>query len=339
LVKLPKKDANECLQAGIGKEDIDACFKAAQYQDPLELKMADAFMEEAYLILHPELQKDVGIKLDLGRGEVIFRPDETTIWSGINGQGKSMVLGQVLLDTIKQGKKVCIASLEVKPSRTLARMLRQVCGCKSPERNLYLDAREWLYNKLWIFDFVGEVSHAKLLQIFEYAYKRYGVDIFLIDSLMMLDIREDKIEEQKKFAQKVCSFARKFGVHVHLVAHPRKQQSEENMPNKMDISGSGMITNAVENVLIVWRNKVKETILDKYNTGQITFGDEEYKKVEKARKSPDSCVICVKNKNGDWEGIIPLSFHRDSYQFLPSPSHELKKYIEPTESGKEWFEE
>lgn len=328
LVKLPKKDANECLQSGIAKEEIDRCFANASFQDPQELKMANEFMDEAYLILHPELQEDTGIKLDLGRGDVVFRPDETTIWSGINGHGKSMLIGQILLDTMKQGAKVCIASLEVKPARTLARMLRQICGCKTPMYGTYTKAKDWLYEKLWLFDFVGEVSHEILLRIFEYAYKRYGIEVFLIDSMMMLDIREDKYEEQKKFAQKICAFARKFSVHVHLVAHPRKQSSEEEMPNKMDVSGSGMITNAVENVLMVWRNKGKELLLEKYNTGQIAIGDDEYKKVEKMRRKPDTCLICVKNKNGDWEGIIPLSFHKDSYQFLPSPNHPLKKYID-----------
>ena len=340
VVSLPLKDVNECLKNGIENNVIDECISSSSFYDPAELKWADNYREATYKLLHPELYDENGVKLELcGKGELIFRADETTLWTGINGHGKSLLLGQVLIDTMKQGKKICIASLEVKPERTLFRMSRQICGTNVPNDQDYNAAFDWLRDKCCIFDFVGEVSHVKLLQIFEYAHKRYGVEVFLIDSFMMLDIPEDKTDPQKKFAQKICEFARKFGVHVHIVAHPRKTRSEEEMPNKMDVSGSVMLTNTVENVLIVWRNKTKEMAIEKYNRGQIVFGDDEYHKVEKARKAPDTCLICVKNKNGEWEGMVPLWFHKESLQFLPTEYSPVIKYLEfKKEEEKSWFE-
>jgi twinkle protein len=51
-----------------------------------------------------------------------------TLYSGSNGGGKSLVTGQVAMGLIKQKQRVCIASFEMKPKRTLYRMLRQFAG-------------------------------------------------------------------------------------------------------------------------------------------------------------------------------------------------------------------
>ena len=54
-----------------------------------------------------------------------FRPGEVTVWGGQNGSGKSLVTGQTALSLCAQGEKVCIASFEMKPTKTLERMGRQ----------------------------------------------------------------------------------------------------------------------------------------------------------------------------------------------------------------------
>ena len=57
-----------------------------------------------------------------------YRLGEVTLYAGTNGGGKSLVTGQIALGLIKQKKKVCIASFEMKPTQTLNRMLRQFSG-------------------------------------------------------------------------------------------------------------------------------------------------------------------------------------------------------------------
>ena len=57
-----------------------------------------------------------------------FRPGEVTLWGGANGQGKSLVTGQVALGLCAQGLRVCVASFEMKPIKTLERMGRQWSG-------------------------------------------------------------------------------------------------------------------------------------------------------------------------------------------------------------------
>src|SRR5690606_35261361 len=90
---------------------------------------------------------------------------------------------------------------------------------------------------------------------FTYGFKRYGIRHFVIDSLMMTDVPDDgkgALSAQKAAMGKLANFARKYLVHVHLVAHPRKSENEAKAPGKMDVSGSGHLTNAADNVFSVW---------------------------------------------------------------------------------------
>ena len=57
-----------------------------------------------------------------------YRPGEVTVYAGSNGGGKSLLTGQIALHLVKQKQKVVIASFEMKPIKTLERMLRQFAG-------------------------------------------------------------------------------------------------------------------------------------------------------------------------------------------------------------------
>jgi len=53
VVQLPRKDANECLQAGINSEDIRKCFENARVLDPDELKRASNYVEQVIQEFYP----------------------------------------------------------------------------------------------------------------------------------------------------------------------------------------------------------------------------------------------------------------------------------------------
>ncbi|MFA5696373.1 MAG: toprim domain-containing protein, partial [Bacilli bacterium] len=157
IIELPFKDCNELLKKGYWKEHIDQIVAKATYRDPVELKQLSNYRDKAYLVAHPELVEDKGIKLEIGNDVGMhFKASEVTLWSGINGHGKSMVLNQLMLDTIRQGKDICIASLEVKPEVMLAKMVRQASGCRCPSDEEFHRIVDWLGNKICVFDFVGE---------------------------------------------------------------------------------------------------------------------------------------------------------------------------------------
>jgi len=80
----------------------------------------------------------------------------------------------------------------------------------------------------------------------------------VIDSLMKCGIPSEDYAKQKQFVNSLCVSARDLGIHIFLVAHSRKTASEDDGSSKFDVSGSSDITNLVDNVLSVHRNKKRE---------------------------------------------------------------------------------
>lgn len=91
IVGLPYKDPNACLQAGMSKEEMQKCFDNARTLDPEELKNARQFVEEVIKEFYPVEGAMLGYNppWEKARDKVLFRPDELSIWTGINGHGKS----------------------------------------------------------------------------------------------------------------------------------------------------------------------------------------------------------------------------------------------------------
>jgi len=117
-----------------------------------------------------------------------------------------------------------------------------------------MEALSWLSEKLYIINSVEVMDVETLLDIFEYAARRYNVKHFIIDSLMRIKIEgADKWDAQKDFVTKLLTFSKKFQVHVHLVAHSRKTAADSDRPDKSDVKGSGDITDLAHNVIVVWR--------------------------------------------------------------------------------------
>lgn len=320
IVTLPYKDPNECLQKGLTTNEIQNCFHQARTCDPIELKSASEFMGQVVNEFYPS----DGIKLGINPpwqkaiGKIMFRPDELSIWTGINGHGKSQLLGQIILSSMLQHAKVCVASLELKPKRLLMRLTRQATTLEVPSIEYIQAVHEWYQDKLWIFDLVGNTKTERLLDVFLYARQRYGVDTFVIDSLMKCGIAEDDYKSQKIFIEQLCDFKNQHECHIHIVMHPRKGFDETRPPGKLDIKGTGAITDLADNCFTVWRNKSKEEklrIVNQINDQSIA-------------DQPDCLLICDKQRNGDWEGKISLWFDPKSYQFLNYSSQKPVKYVD-----------
>ena len=252
---------------------------------------------------------------------IAFRPGEVTIWGGANGNGKSLVTGQVALSLLSQDQKVCIASFEMKPSKTLERMGRQFSGFNADDPafagsdqareellKVYQQFKEWTDARLWLYDQQGTVTTAQIIAVTRYCAKELGVSHFFIDSLMKCVAGEDDYNGQKKFVDELTAIARDYQIHVHLVHHIRKPADESHKPSKYDYKGSGAITDQVDNVISVWRNKAKEK--DREQNKPIKDTD------------PDALLICDKQRNGEWEGSIGLWFDKPSMQYVGNAGDE-----------------
>lgn len=232
---------------------------------------------------------------------VRLRPGEVSLWAGINGHGKSLILGQVLLWL---RSNVLIASLEMKPEATLSRMVRQALGHPNPT-DQYISQFFSLTENLWIYDQTDTSKPERILGMCYYAAKELGVNHIMLDSLMKCGIAPDDYPRQKDFVDRLCWCAKANDIHIHLVHHVRKSEREGKEPDKFDIKGAGEIADLVDNVFIPHRNKDKER---KTETG---------KPVEKMM--PDETVMVAKQRHGEWEGKIALWFHKPSTQFVSGP--------------------
>lgn len=252
---------------------------------------------------------------------VAFRPGEVTVWGGANGNGKSLVTGQIALSLIAQGHKVCIASFEMKPAKTLERMGRQFSGYNPEDPafagsdeareqliSVYQDFKNWTDGRLWLYDQQGTVTAKQVAAVVRYCAKEKGITHFFVDSLMKCVASEDDYNGQKMFVDELTAIARDHGIHIHLVHHIRKPTDESHKPSKYDYKGTGAITDQVDNVISVWRNKAKEKKRD------------EGKPVED--KEPDALLICDKQRNGEWEGSIGLWFDKPSMQYVGNAGDE-----------------
>jgi twinkle protein len=297
----------------------DRDFHMEDWVDPSDageqVQPVSRYVDEVHAdLMNPVTATQVSLPWSKSLGKFAFRPGEVTLWAGSNGGGKSLITGQVALSLIQQKQSVCIASFEMKPKRSVYRMLRQYSGqnldliiTNRAERltGMLAEFKKFAGTNLWFFDQQGSTSAAMVLAMARYCATCLGVQHIFIDSLMKCVAGEDDYNGQKAFVDKITALARDLDVHIHLVHHIRKQGSEEGLPNKFDIKGTGAITDQVDNVLIMWRNKKKEHDQQANKTVDV--------------HAPDAMLMCEKQRNGESEDWFNLFYHRDSQQFIEAP--------------------
>ena len=311
IVTLPHKDANLCLQEGVTKEQMRDCFVKAKTVDPEELKRPSDFLNEIIDEFHGTPDTETGFSWPFKNvsHELRFRPEELIVVAGANGSGKSQFCGHLMLEAMGAGMRVCIASMEFKPRRYLGRLYRQATGIREPAEGYIRHVTDWLNDQLWVFDLVGTAKVERMLDVFRYARRRYGIKVFLIDNLAKCGFSEDDYNGQKAFIDALTDFAKQNEATVILVHHMRKGGED-----KDGVKGTGAITDMADTVLIVWRNKPKEDALKK------DPHDEEM------QREYDGLISCRKQRNGESEPTKAIWFDPDSFQFLSGPDARAWRY-------------
>lgn len=319
-IKLPCKDITEAKSSGLTYNQLMDLIQFSEDMGPQEIKSA-----HLYLDWEPSESEGYSSPWNKFNTRVRFRPGELSVWTGINGHGKSMVLSHIMINQIKEAAKIFIASLELSPERTVHRMKSQILGKRyeKNEKQEYISA--YLEGNLWIYDMLGSVDSKRLLEVFEYGYRKYGIDVFVIDSFLKCGIAEDDFRAQKAFVESLCDFKNKYNVHVHLVAHPRKGIDESRVPGKLDVKGTGSITDLADNCFCVWRNREKESDLEESLLNNLNPQKQNESDVE---------LHCDKQRHGDWEGGIGLWFDKPSYQYLETKETKPAPVIRALEGNK-----
>lgn len=192
-----------------------------------------------------------------------FFPGGFTIWSGLPGAGKTTLLRQLAVhlmkpadDNVYAGPGVFVCSLEESPQEVLIRHAQVACATEDLSEN----ALQWCVDlwgqklKLWNYRPIeADARHMKILAAVRVLAREQGVRHAIIDSLMCLDVASNDYEAQRLFAGELARTAQASGVHIHLVAHPRKPYQGNQDLDINDVAGSADLGRKADNVLFVKR--------------------------------------------------------------------------------------
>lgn len=242
---------------------------------------------------------------------------EISILSGSNSSGKSSWLNSLILNIIEQDYKVALWSGELRADVLKTWIQMVACGKSFLMTNNYGDfyvpdnisvtIDEWLDDKLYIYN--NEYG-CKWEQIFNDMNEMLarGVKVFILDNLFTLDIDifdGDKNNKQKDLVLQIKDFAKNKLTHNILVAHPRKVMT---FLRKNDISGTGDIQNAADNIFIMHR--VNNDFL---RAGAEFFGT---KTIDSYRSFGNVIEVAKNRMYGIVDYLVGLHYEIESRRFL-----------------------
>ena len=242
-----------------------------------------------YLALHGDHVLGDKLPWTKTHEKIGLRGKEVTVWGGINGSGKSALLGQIFL-FLPRDVKCFIASLEMPPEQTIYRMVKQSIG-HSLVTESYVDSFNQLTENIYIYDQLDTVDPQTMIGLIHFAAQEYGIKHFMIDSLVKCGISPEDYPAQKAFIDRLTWAARSEDIHIHLIHHLRKTESAKSRPDRYSVKGAGEITDLADNVGLLWRN------FDKEQRAQTEHVDP---------LEPDLVLIWDKQRHFSWTGDINL---------------------------------
>jgi len=267
-------------------------------------------------------------------GDFRLIPGTMSVWAGINGHGKSALLQQFCLwwsagIATDKKEKILFWSPEMDFKVQVERMIKQVLGIGFPTVEAASYAMDYLNNKIAVYGKEEGVSGNEVIALTRWAAD-HGFTQIVIDSLMMVDLKSDQNNlylTQKNFVRTLKESARITGIHVHLVAHMRKSENETRIGDKMDIKGSGEITDLADYAFIVFKNVEKHRELQNAAQGYKLKGG---KTVEFWEEKPDGFFRCIKNRYDSHCPGHHLWWSGPSFSFKNQRYAETPKLTEPT---------
>ena len=186
---------------------------------------------------------------------------------------------------------------------------------------------KWLRDKLWMIDILKTANPEKILSIFQYAYRRYGITNFILDSLLKCGVDEKDIDAQKNFINQLIDFVNITNSTIHLVAHMRKGENMFTPGGLADVRGAAAITDLAHTVISVWRNRTEGDEVPSYKK----------KKVDPNNLPPeyDTLLKVEKQRETGWEGKAFLSFDTGSLQFREERNSIPIDYLNQVKSVRE----
>lgn len=216
-----------------------------------------------------------------------MRLGDFVVITGVPGLGKSTFVNDLCCRVaLEHGLKIAWASFEQAPQRDHKRALRSWYGTLDPldpdnrrrGRPVHemttpeiAEADEWI-DRQHVFLVPGEDDDVTLdwmLVRMEAAVVRHGVQVMVIDPWNEMDHTRGRDETMTEYVGRAIKalkrFARKFQVHLIVIAHPTKSTKDGDgkyrMPTLYDISDSANWYNKCDLGIIVHRESENDTLI------------------------------------------------------------------------------
>lgn len=200
-----------------------------------------------------------------------LEPGQLTVITGVPSSGKSEWLDALAINLATlHGWRFAICSPENMPLAThCAKMLEKHLGkpfFNGPTPRMtpadLAHGLQWMADHLTFIASDDALSIAGVLERATALVRRQGIRGLILDPFNEFDHTREKGQSETDYISDVLGrlkrWARKYQVHVWLVAHPQKMYRRDDgsypIPTPYDISGSAHFRNKADNCITVWRD-------------------------------------------------------------------------------------
>lgn len=226
-----------------------------------------------------------------------------TVLTGVNGCGKTVFLNNIVLNICDKNFKVGLFSGEMQSWRLKSWFLLISRGLfKDTEENNALIEKS-LKDKLFVYNNANGNNWDQLFRNVKQLVEEKEVQVVVLDNMAcmnLLNLGSEKFDQQSNFIKELAEFARKSGIHIILVAHPRKSFG---VVRKSDIAGSYDLSNMADNVFIIHKMN------DDFRKGAKDFWRRD---VVDLFEGFDNLIEVAKNRDLGDERVIGLYYERYS---------------------------
>lgn len=280
VARLPRKDANECLQHGEGEAVISAYWSATPYR-PDGIIDGDAVLEKIRNridIMPIGRYPHEGLNKMLGG---IYARQLVMITAG-TGVGKSEFVRECEYSMLKQGLKIGVIALEESVEKSALKLIGR--GLKIPKfhrveepeeqagfgdawKRLIKDGAE---DKTLFHDHFGSLDGDDLIHRLKFLRSGCGVDVIILDHISIVVSQQDGDDERKtidRLATKLRSLIEETGVTVFCISHLRdpgqgRSFEEGGKPQIRHLRGSRALGQLPDTILALSRDTQDEELRD-----------------------------------------------------------------------------
>ncbi len=217
------------------------------------------------------------------------RPGEVTIVTGIPSHGKSEVVDALMVNlAVGNDWRFATFSPENHPIELHVSKLQQKYIGKpfSKSYSGFMSAFEHETSKDWLrehFWYIAPEDHEltvdSIIAKAKVCVLRHGIQGLSIDPWNEIDhsrmASQTETEYISQALTKIRRFARQYGVHVWVIAHPTKLYKDNSgkypVPTPYDISGSAHFRNKGDNCVTIWRDLEDENRAVEFHVQKIRF--------------------------------------------------------------------